>query len=113
MKSVLKAQLRVGVVLEAILEGGVKSVEEKVCLGKTPGLVCSETAHSQAEDWMILLRKLSTLQTATDAAMSGSPSAQPTFSEAHPPLHPHPTELPVSSLYFSLNGNRPPGSAGI
>ena len=50
VKSVLKAQLRVGVVLEAILEGCVKSVEEKVCLGKTPGLVCSETAHSQAED---------------------------------------------------------------
>ena len=55
MESVLKAQLRVGVVLEAILEGCVKSVEEKVYLGKTPGLVCSETAHSQAEDWMILI----------------------------------------------------------
>ena len=92
-------------VSEAVLEGRVKSAEGKVYLGKTPGLVCSENARSQAEDWTILLSGSSGApkETAADAARSASPRAQPTFSEAHPTLI---TPTPQSSVEIDLQAQQ-------
>lgn len=88
----------------------------KGLFGKNPELVCSENARSQAEDWTILLSGSSGApkETAADAARSASPRAQPSFSEAHPPLITPTPQSSLSALCPSpLNGNRPPGSAGI
>ena len=94
-----KAQLRMGVLLEAMLEGGMegKSIEGKIDMGKAPCLLCSENAYSYAgppgrglNDTALV--KHTGLQRKThgqDTAMLLPPSAQPTtatFSEAHPSL---------------------------
>lgn len=49
-ESTLKAQLRMGAELEAMLkEADAESTEENVSMGKAPCLECSENAHSHAD----------------------------------------------------------------